>query len=132
MNTIAEFHVPAENFALSATLATLDVNFEAEGSPPTIPIGSFRSCGPPGGPEDLDALGEELGADPSVENAELVTSLDDEELYRMEWVRDVRFVVHILVEEDAAILGASGSRRVLAVPGALSRSGERRGDTRLL
>lgn len=28
----------------------------------------------------------------------------------MEWVKDVRFVVHMLVGEDAAILGASGSR----------------------
>lgn len=29
-NTIAEFRVPAENFALSATLAALDVSFETE------------------------------------------------------------------------------------------------------
>jgi predicted DNA binding protein len=110
MNTIAEFHVPAENFALSATLATLDVNFEAERVTAYDTDRVLPLLWATGGPEDLDALGEELGADPSVENAELVTSLDDEELYRMEWVRDVRFVVHILVEEDAAILGASGSR----------------------
>jgi hypothetical protein len=27
----------------------------------------------------------------------------------MEWVEDVRFVVHMLVEEDAAILAMSGA-----------------------
>lgn len=110
MNAIAEFRVPAENFALAATLAASDVNFEAErvtayDTDRVIPL-----LWATGSPEDIGVLDRKLDEDPSVENAELVTDLDGERLYRMEWVKDVRFVVHILVEEDAAVLGASGSR----------------------
>jgi predicted DNA binding protein len=110
VNTIAEFRVPAENFALSATLAALDVSFEAERVTAYDTDRVLPLLWATGSREDLGALGDRLRADPSVEAVELVAGLEDEQLYRMEWVRDVRFVVHILVEEDAAILGASGSR----------------------
>ena len=110
MNTIAEFRVPTANFALATTLAEVDMSFEAERVTAYDTDRVMPLLWATGRPEDLTALNDRLDADPSVENVEPVTALDDERLYRMEWVKDVRFVVHMLVGEDAAILGASGSR----------------------
>ena len=96
MNTIAEFRVPAENLALSATLAALDVDFEAER---VTAYGIDRVLAllwATGSPETLAALDGTLEEDSSVESVELVASLDDERPYRIQWVKDVRFVVHIL------------------------------------
>ena len=109
MNTIAEFKVPAEEFALRQTLDSTNVTFEAERvtaheTDHVIPL--LWVAGPD---DDLDRIEDVLHEDPSVENAQLISSFSDERLYQMEWVKDVRFVVHMIVEEEAAILAASGS-----------------------
>lgn len=110
MNTIAEFRIPAENFALHDTLLTTNVTFEAERvtahmSNRVLPL--VWAAGPP---EDLDGVESALRDDPSVKNIELVTDLDNEQLYQMEWVKNIRFIVHMLVEEEAIVFSASGSR----------------------
>lgn len=110
MNTIAEFRLPAENFALHETLSTTDIDFEAErvtahDSHRVLPL--LWAAGPP---EDLDGVEAALRDDPSVEDVELVTELDNEQLYQMKWVKNIRFIVHILVEEQAIVFSASGSR----------------------
>ena len=109
MQTIAEFRIPTDRFALHRTLADTDVSFEAERvtaheSDRVIPL-----LWAAGERSDLDRLEEVLRADPSVEGVTLVTELEDERLFQMEWVKNVRFVVYMLVEEHAAILSASGS-----------------------
>jgi predicted DNA binding protein len=109
MDTIAEFDVPAENFALARTLGAADVSFDAErvtahDTDRVVPL-----LWATGERAVLDELEGTLREDPSVESVEVLTELDDERLLRMEWVKGVRFVVHMLVEEDAAILSMSGA-----------------------
>jgi predicted DNA binding protein len=55
---------------------------------------------------DRDALEAAFGDDPSVATVERLSDLDDEWLYRMEWVSQVQFVVHAITEERATILNA--------------------------
>lgn len=108
MDTIAELRLPADDFALQDTLtAAPTVMFEAEritahDSDRVLPL--LWAAG-----DDLDAVEIALCDDPSVENVELLTDLDNEQLYRMEWVKNTRFVVHMLIEENAAIFSASGT-----------------------
>lgn len=108
MDTIAELQLPANEFALNHTLATVPgVTFEAEritahDTDRVLPL--IWAAG--GDPALVEAT---LHDDPTVENVELLTDLDNEQLYRMEWVSNIRFIVHMLVEKNAAILSASGS-----------------------
>ncbi|PSP73735.1 DNA-binding protein [Halobacteriales archaeon QS_3_64_16] len=109
MDTIAEFDVPAEKFALARTLEALNVSFDAERVTahdidwviPLLWAAGERAV--------LDELEATLRKDPSVESVAVLTELDDERLLRIEWVKDVRFVIHMLVKEDAAILSMSGT-----------------------
>ena len=109
MSTIAELVVPADEFALSRTLETvpsLEADVErlvAHDPEHVMPYVWFSTKA-----DDLERLDEALREDPSVERVELLTDLDDERLYRMEWVDDVGVVVHALTEEQATILDASG------------------------
>lgn len=108
MDTIAELRLPAEDFALQHTLTVVPTaTFEAEritahDTDRVLPL--LWVAG-----EGLDNIGSALDDDPSVDNVELLTDLDSEQLYRMEWVKNTRFVVHMLIEENAAILSASGT-----------------------
>ena len=88
MNAIAEFRVPAENFALAATLAASDVNLEAERVTAYDTDRAIPLLWATGSPEDIGVLDRKLDEDPSVENAELVTDLDGERLYRTEWIKE--------------------------------------------
>ena len=78
MQTIAEFHVLTERFALHRTLADTDVSFEAERitaheSDRVIPL-----LWAVGEQSDLDRLEGVRQEDPSVEGVTLVTGLEDE------------------------------------------------------
>lgn len=107
MDTIAELRLSADDFALKQTLeAAPSTRFETErvaahDTEHVLPLVWATS-------DDLDLLEELLQEDSTVENVELLTSLDDEQLYRMKWVKNVHFIVHMLVEENAAILSCSG------------------------
>ncbi|QLG48242.1 helix-turn-helix domain-containing protein [Natrinema halophilum] len=107
MSTIAEFAVPAAEFALRHTLeATDDLDVEIErvvayDPDHVMPYVWFSGTG-----ETLETLGDALANDPSVEEAEQLTDLDDERLYRMNWVDDVTVILHLLTEEQATVLDA--------------------------
>lgn len=107
MSTITQLELPAEGFALDATLATNpDIEFDIErvvahSSGHVLPIIWVI-----GDRDDLDALETSFEADPSVEDFELITALDDRRVYRMDWVANIRLIVRILVEEKATVLNA--------------------------
>ena len=110
MGTIAEISLSPDEFALWDTFGRLpDIQFEvarvvahnADRAMPFIWVAG----------EALDDLDDALEADPSVENVKLVADLDDERLYQMDWIDQIEFIVHVLVEEDATVLSAQGSKR---------------------
>ncbi|EMA45449.1 helix-turn-helix domain-containing protein [Halococcus saccharolyticus] len=105
MSTISELSIGASAFALGETLeaipeATFDIErvvaHEAERVMPFV-----WATAP-----DRDALEAAFADDSSVANVERLSDLDDEWLYRMEWVSQVQFVVHAITEEGATILNA--------------------------
>lgn len=108
MSTIAELTVPADEFALRETLESVDdiaVEIErvvAHGPDSVMPY--LWISGDESSMADIDALLEE---DPSVDEADLLTDLDEERLYRLNWIDDVTVIVHILTEEKATILQAA-------------------------
>ncbi|ADJ13506.1 DNA binding domain-containing protein [Halalkalicoccus jeotgali B3] len=99
--------LPSEEFALSQTLSRVeDVEFEVErfvahDDDHVMPF-VWVSDG------DGDRIRTELEADESVENIELVSELDGEWLFRMEWVDHIETLIHILVKEEGSILAAFG------------------------
>ena len=105
MSTISEVSLSADTFALGATLesvpeATFDVErvvaHEAERVLPFV----WASA------PNREALEDAFEDDNSVANVELLSDLSDEWLYRMEWVSQVQFVIHALLEEQATVLDA--------------------------
>ncbi|WP_438267232.1 bacterio-opsin activator domain-containing protein [Haladaptatus pallidirubidus] len=52
---------------------------------------------------DFETLTEVLGDDPSVGDVELLTELEDEWLYRMEWVTKTQIIAYMLLEQDATV-----------------------------
>ena len=105
MSTISEVSISAATFALGKTLesvpeATFDIErVVAHDTENVLPF--IWATAP-----DRDALEAAFEADESVANVELLSDLDDEWLYRMEWVSHVQFVVHALLEEQATVLDA--------------------------
>ena len=112
MSTIAELTVPADEFALRRVFETVDdVEVEIERVVAYEPNHVMPFVWFSGDPDDLDRLEGELADDPSVEDAQLLTDLDDECLFRMRWVNDVTMLVHMLTVEDATILNAVSDGR---------------------
>ena len=109
MSTIAELVVPADEFALARTLETVpdleaDVERVVAYDPDQVMPYVWFSTETDG----FERLEAALEDDSSVSSVELLTDLENERLYRMEWVEDVTVVVHALTEEQATILDASG------------------------
>lgn len=107
MGTIAELTIPAAEFALRDALASApDVEFEIErvvahSEGRLIPFVWARTA-------DFEAFEEALSADPTVVEAECLSELDDERLYRMDWVEEID-PVRTILEADSTILSAIGS-----------------------
>jgi predicted DNA binding protein len=107
MSTIAEFQIPAAEFALSETLSAVPhVEFEtvrvvAHEADRVLPLVWVQT-------DDADALDAALAADPTVENVSLLADLAEERLYGMDWVANVETVVHALLEHDGTVLSTSG------------------------
>ncbi|WP_227379708.1 bacterio-opsin activator domain-containing protein [Haladaptatus halobius] len=106
MSTIAEFSIPAEEFALSETLErlpemmfTIDrvVAHETDHVLPFV----WASNG------NFETLTAVLEDDSSVGNVELLTELEDERLYRMEWVTKTQIIAYMLLEQDATVQRAT-------------------------
>lgn len=112
MSTIAELTIPADEFALRRTLENLpELEVEVErvvAYDPGHVMPYVWFSGPD--EETLTALDDELTEDSSVDSVELLTDLEDERLYRMDWVEDVTFFLHMLTEEEATILHATGEQ----------------------
>lgn len=110
MSTIVEAVLPAEQFALQETLMTGDeVEFEIvrvveTGADRAMPY-MWASA------TDMSALPDLLEEDPSTENVEILTELEDEYLVRMDWVAHIRVILYIILEEDATIMDAYGHDR---------------------
>ena len=109
MSTVVLVRIPAEEFALSKTLTELpDMEFEVERivASDSDRVMPFVWTG--GESSEFDRLDEMLSADPTVEEERLLTELDGERLYQMNWVSQIRVVVQILVEQSGTILKAHG------------------------
>lgn len=107
MSTIAELLIPAEEFALRQTLESLDVAVDIERLVAYDPDHVMPHVWISGDETSLEEIDDALEADPSVESATVLTDLDNEHLYRMNWIDDVTVIVHLLTEEQATILDAS-------------------------
>jgi predicted DNA binding protein len=106
--SIAEFRLPTGEFCLAETVSITDASFEllqivACDSACVLPF--VRATGDE---RTLDGLDELLAADPTVETVERVAAMEDSRLYRVEWVDSIETTVHLLLEEGATILDASG------------------------
>lgn len=107
MPTIVSGTVPASDLALNHSLEQLPaLQFEIErivtsGDDALMPMlwvrGSQR--------EDIE---QTLGADPTVDNVELLGDFEAEWLFRMEWVDHVDLIVQMLTNSEATILDAVG------------------------
>jgi predicted DNA binding protein len=105
--TIVEVELPTTEFALSGTLSELDnIEFEverfvAQDADHVMPFVWVTG-------NDRDRIKGAPERDASVENLELLSELDGEWLYRMDWIDQIQAVVQILVEEKGSILAAFG------------------------
>lgn len=108
MVTIVTCEIPAHEFALRETLTTLpDMKVEVErivesGSATVMPMLWARGA-------DAEAVETAFADDDSVENVERLASFEDEHLYYMEWVTDVRLVLQMLTNAKATITDADGA-----------------------
>jgi predicted DNA binding protein len=107
MPTVIRAEVPCSEFALSDTLTSLpDASFECErivetGEDVILPL--IWAYG-----VERDALEDCLASDPSVADVSLLAAFDDEYLYRMEWIEQVRLVVQMLTSAKATVLDCYG------------------------
>ncbi|WP_336343386.1 helix-turn-helix domain-containing protein [Halalkalicoccus ordinarius] len=108
MATIAELHIPADEFVLQHTLDTLDVDFEIERIVAHDPEEIMPYIWATGA--DSDELESTLEEDPSVDEIDRIARPDDAVLYQMHWLDSIQTLVHILIEEEGTILVAEGNR----------------------
>lgn len=106
MSIIAEFTTPSEDFALGGALvAHPDVRVDLEKVVPThrevFPF--FWAWG-----EELDAFAETLRDQPSVGSLDVVDSVDDGVLFRVEWKDVMTDLGWVIQHAEAAVLDASG------------------------
>lgn len=107
MSVIAEFTVPAEEFALYETLCavpemTVEVERVVAHDPDRI-MPYFWTSG--GDSEEFETAARN---DPSVEDLVRVDTLDDAVLYRATWIRNVESVIYAYTESEAVLLEATG------------------------
>jgi predicted DNA binding protein len=105
---IVRVEIPAAEFALYEALCSLpDVEFEVErivqsGEEAAMPMMWIRNAPA----EDVEAA---FGEDPSIEELELLSAFEDEQLYRMQWVSEVEVVLQMLTNSKATITDAYGT-----------------------
>lgn len=109
MSTLAELGIPADEFALGETIASVPgLSFKVERVVAHDSDRIMPFIWTAGSPKDFDRLDEMLVADESVDGFSVLAELDGERLYQMDWVADIRIVVRILLEERSTILKAHG------------------------
>jgi predicted DNA binding protein len=107
VGTVVEVEIPADEFALWETLTEHEnLEFEIERVVAHEDDRVMPFVWVNGGREDTEMI---LENDSSVENLQLLADLEDEQLYQMEWTDHIQTLVHILVDEEATVLSASGN-----------------------
>jgi hypothetical protein len=107
MSIIAEFTVPAEEFALYETLCEvpgMTVEIErvvAHEEEWMVPY--FWTSG-----ENYTRFEEKAANDPSIRELTKLDEVEGANLYRSEWVRDVETVAYTMTETGATLLDATG------------------------
>jgi len=107
MTTITRATLPADQFALHETLlsvpsAEFDIVRLVAGREDRVMPFLWATA------DDLDALPPALEADPSTENVEVLSDLDGELLFRLEWTAQIRVILHVIVEERGTVLEGHG------------------------
>lgn len=109
--TVVEVEIPIDEFALRQTISELpSIDFEIEravahDADRVMPFVWVQS-----NEIDREEFESVVGDDPSLEQFDLIADLDDEWLYRMEWITEIQALIHILVEEQGTILSAVGTQ----------------------
>ncbi|SFR31897.1 helix-turn-helix domain-containing protein [Halogeometricum limi] len=107
MSTIAAIELNADEFALGQSLPSLTngevevIRVAATDEQTVVPYVRVSA-------DDFDAFHDALDEDTTVQSWRLVDDLGEERLYRMEWVKDILVVVHLLLEEEGAVLEMHG------------------------
>ncbi|WP_231184350.1 bacterio-opsin activator domain-containing protein [Haladaptatus sp. DYF46] len=105
--TVVEVEIPADEFALWETLTEHEnLEFEIERVVAHENDRVMPFVWASGGTKDTKTI---LENDSSVENLQLLADLEDEQLYQMEWTDHIQTLIHILVDEEATVLSASGN-----------------------
>lgn len=108
MSTIVKAGLPADQFALSDTFeAVPSVEFDAvrlvrHGTERVVPLLWATNA-------ETSRVTAALEADDTTAAVRLVSQRNHDSLFRMRWTARVRFVTHVLVEQDAAIVSAHGA-----------------------
>ncbi|WP_123538543.1 helix-turn-helix domain-containing protein [Halosimplex salinum] len=108
MSTIVKATLPAEQFALAETFETVpDVEFDAvrlvtHGTDRVVPL-LWATDG------DSTEVEAALEADGSTDDVALVSRRNHDSLFKMRWTARVRFVTHVLVEAQGAVVSARGT-----------------------
>lgn len=108
MATIVKGSLAADDFALRESLSLLsDVAFEVEqivetGEEAVMPLLWVRGA-------DSEAIEEAFATDPSVRDPSLLMDMDEQQLYRMEWIEQVQVVLQMLTTAQATITDAYGA-----------------------
>lgn len=106
MTVIADFSVPAEQFALGHLLEVRPgVQIRLESMVPTgdAAIPYFWAESP-----DVEAIESALRESPIVEDVSIVDEVESESLFRVEWNEEVDGLVDVIRESDAVVLEARG------------------------
>ena len=106
MATIVRGRVPAGEFALHDALMSLPgVEVEAErlieSGENVMPLLWARGA-------DHEAIEDAFEADPTVQHLSLLTTVNDEQLYQMEWTTEIELLVQMLARAEATVLDAYG------------------------
>ena len=107
MATIAEFEIPAAEFALYETMTTCpDATFEVERVVATNPEQVTPYVWVQA--EDFDELERAFETDPTVATATRLSETDTDWSYHMEWTGAINLIVHLVTEQDGTITHADG------------------------
>ena len=105
---IVKARIPADEFALYEALSSLPrIEFEVErivlsGDKATMPLIWIRNG-------EQEAVETAISDDTSVQNLTLLSAFEDELLYRMEWISEVKLVLQMLTNSEATITDAFGN-----------------------
>ena len=108
MSTILKASMPAAEFALAETFEAVPeaefdaVRLAAHGTERVVPLLWVTDV-------ETDRIYEAMERDETTSRVRLVSERNHDSLFRMEWTARVRFLTHVLVEEDGAIVSAHGS-----------------------